>query len=198
MYDYELKNYKGVNLIAGFDEAGRGCCAGPLVVAAVILPANFKHRLIKDSKELNEKQREKAYEIITEVALEYTTYVVDANVVDELNPKQASKFGMKRCLGQLYLVPRILITDYEKIEDTFIEQINLVKGDRLSINVAAASIVAKVTRDRIMNKLHEQYPEYNWKQNKGYCTKEHEEAMEKYGVCEQHRRTYKNVAKYLK
>lgn len=197
MLNYEKENYADTKLIVGLDEAGRGCCAGPLVVGCVIMPQNFNHPLIKDSKQLSQKQREEALEIILENAIETVTTIINAQEVDQLNPKQASRIGMQRCINKLNTKPELVITDFEKINDINIPQINLVKGDQLSINVAAASILAKVTRDLIMVGIDKKFPMYNFKKNKGYCTKEHEAAMSQYGICEFHRKSYKNVKKYL-
>ncbi|WP_406617384.1 ribonuclease HII [Mycoplasmopsis adleri] len=197
MLNYEKENYKDYKLIAGCDEAGRGCCAGPLVVAAVIMNPDYVNDAINDSKQLSEPKREQLFEIIKENALSYQIKVISNKEVDELNPKAASRYGMFLAVKDLKIKPDLVITDFEKVENLDIKQINLVKGDALSFNVACASILAKVYRDHLMIDLDKKYPNYNFAKNKGYCTKDHTAAIEKYGICDEHRITYKNVKKAL-
>ncbi|WP_369085725.1 ribonuclease HII [Metamycoplasma spumans] len=194
-YEKELDNYKNL-IIAGTDEAGRGPSAGPLVVAACIMNKDYQNDQINDSKQLNEKTREKLFDEIIKNAIAYSIVEISADEVDRLNPKQASRIGMKQAIQNLKTKPTLVITDFEKI-DIDIEQINLVKGDALSFNVACASILAKVVRDRRMLELDKIYPQYDFKNNKGYFTKNHAQALEKFGICQEHRKSYKNVKKYL-
>ncbi|WP_338822705.1 ribonuclease HII [Mycoplasmopsis felifaucium] len=193
MLEYEKIYCKDYKLIAGCDEAGRGCCAGPLVVASVIMDPNYKNDEINDSKKLSESKRNMLFEEIKKNALGFSIAILDNKKVDDINPKQASKFGMYTCIKQLPLKPDLIITDYEKIEGIDIPQINLVKGDSLSFNVACASILAKVTRDRKMLEYDKIYPKYGFKKHKGYCTKDHTAALLKYGISPIHRLSYKNV-----
>ncbi|AWX69602.1 ribonuclease HII [[Mycoplasma] anseris] len=184
-------------LIAGCDEAGRGPSAGPLVAACCILPVGYENDHINDSKLLTEKQREELFEIIIKKAIEYQIVFVDSKMVDELNPKRASQYAMEQCIKKLQKKPRLIITDFEKLNINNIEQINLIKGDQLSINVAAASILAKVVRDRYMVQISKKYPQYRFNKNKGYFTEEHKNACLKYGICDIHRRSYKNIKEII-
>ena len=190
MLDYEKKYYdKGIILVAGVDEAGRGPLAGPVCVASVIMPQDNIIEEINDSKKLSEKKREKLYQQIIDTALCYHIELIDNQIIDEINILNATKLGMKKCIENLEIVPEIAIIDAVKI-DTEIPTESLIKGDALSYNVASASILAKVTRDRLMVELDNLYPEYNFKKHKGYGTKEHIEALKKYGKCEIHRNTF--------
>ena len=190
MLDYENKYYdNGMVLVAGVDEAGRGPLAGPVCVASVIMPQNPIIEEINDSKKLSEKKREKLYEEIINTAISYKIELIDNKTIDEINILNATKLGMKRCLENMEIVPEIAIIDAVKV-DTTIPTDSVVKGDALSYNVAAASILAKVTRDRLMIELDSKYPEYNFKKHKGYGTKEHIEALKKYGKCEIHRDSF--------
>ncbi|MGV2392877.1 UNVERIFIED_CONTAM: ribonuclease HII [Campylobacter lari] len=197
MLTFEKENFDNKLLIAGFDEAGRGCCAGPLVVAGVIMPRDYENELINDSKKLTERQRNILFEEIKKHALDYEIVFLDAKYVDMNNPKQSSRNGMKIALENLKVKPDILITDFEPIDIKGFKQYNLVKGDEISFNVACASILAKVARDNYMIKIDQKYPEYGFKSHKGYGTKKHDEALAKYGVTNEHRLSYKNVQKHL-
>ena len=183
MLDFE-KDYYNENIlyIAGADEAGRGPLAGPLVVAACILPADFNHELIMDSKKLTEKKRELAFEIIKENAIDFYIEIIDVNTIDESNIYQESKQGMITCFKNLKVKPHLFLTDAMPIKTLDVEVIDLIKGDAKSKNIAAASILAKVTRDRIMLELDKQYPQYGFKSHKGYGTKKHIEAIKEFGV----------------
>ena len=195
MLDYE-KKYSG-QIIAGIDEAGRGPLAGPVVCACVIMPLDEQNIIegINDSKKLSEKKRELLYDKIIEKALAYSIIEVDEKTIDEINILQATKLGMKRALESLKIKPDIVLIDAVKI-DTEIKQDNIIKGDALSYNIAAASILAKVYRDRLMKELSKEYPEYNFEKHKGYGTKEHIDALKKYGKCKLHRETFiKNFIK---
>lgn len=191
--EYEQKFYEqGLFLIAGCDEAGRGPLAGPLVCAAVILPKDYCNPLINDSKKLTEKKREALFEVIKNDALAYNIQVIDEKTVDEVNIYQASKLGMERALKSLNIKPEAVLSDAMKLD---IEQpyLALVKGDAKSQNIAAASILAKVHRDHLMYELDKEYPLYDFAHNKGYGTKKHLEALDKYGITPVHRRTYEPV-----
>ncbi len=197
MYKYEQKLIDaGIKYIAGCDEAGRGPMAGPVVAAACILPPNYKNELIDDSKKLSEKKRELAYQQIIEDALAFNVQVINADEVDTLNPKESSRIGMTRAINELKITPEHILVDFEKVY-VDIEQQGIKKGDTLSISIAAASILAKVTRDRIMVKYSKEYPEYGFEKHKGYVTKMHKEALAKYGVTDIHRKSYKPVQEYL-
>lgn len=190
MLDYEKKYYdKGLILVAGVDEAGRGPLAGPVCVASVIMPQDNIIEEINDSKKLSAKKREMLYDKIINTAICYHIELIDNKTIDEINILNATKLGMKRCIESLEIVPEMVIIDAVKI-DTEIPTDSIIKGDALSYNVASASILAKVTRDRLMVELDEKYPQYNFKKHKGYGTKEHIEALKKYGKCEIHRNSF--------
>ena len=189
MLDYENK-YKG-KLIAGIDEAGRGPLAGPVVCACVIMPLDEDKLIdgINDSKKLAEKKREELYDKIIERAIAYSIVEVDERTIDRINILNATKQGMKRALDGLKVKPDIVLIDAVKL-DTDLLQDNIIKGDAKSYNIASASILAKVYRDRLMKELSEKYPQYNFAKHKGYGTKEHIENLKKYGKCELHRETF--------
>ena len=189
MLDYENK-YKGKR-IAGIDEAGRGPLAGPVVCACVIMPLDEDKLIdgINDSKKLTEKKREELYDKIIERAIAYSIVEVDERTIDRINILNATKLGMKRALDGLKVKPDIVLIDAVKL-DTDLPQDNIIKGDAKSYNIASASILAKVYRDRLMKELSEKYPQYNFAKHKGYGTKEHIENLKKYGKCELHRETF--------
>lgn len=189
MLDYENK-YKGKR-IAGIDEAGRGPLAGPVVCACVIMPLDEDKLIdgINDSKKLTEKKREELYDKIKERAIAYSIVEVDERTIDRINILNATKLGMKRALDGLKVKPDIVLIDAVKL-DTDLPQDNIIKGDAKSYNIASASILAKVYRDRLMKKLSVKYPQYNFAKHKGYGTKEHIENLKKYGKCELHRETF--------
>ncbi|QBF34366.1 ribonuclease HII [Mycoplasmopsis phocirhinis] len=197
MYNLDIeKKYLHKNKILGIDEAGRGACAGPIVVAGVILPKKYKNNLIDDSKKISPKQRQKAFDIIKRDALAYSIKISNSDEVDKLNPKQATRKLMREIVEELNFT-NLIITDYETINDINIEQLNLVKGDSQSLTVAAASILAKVFRDNYMQNLDIKYPQFCFGKHKGYCTKLHNELIKRYGVCPEHRKSYKNVINSL-
>ncbi|GAF01688.1 ribonuclease HII [Saccharicrinis fermentans] len=168
---------------AGCDEAGRGCLAGPVVAAAVILPQNFDHPLLNDSKQLSEKQREKLRPIIEKEALAWAVSIVDNKEVDEINVLNASITAMQRSVEQLHITPAHLLIDGNKFKPyKNIPHTCIVKGDGKYLSIAAASILAKTHRDELMEQLHEQYPGYQWRKNKGYPTKAHRAGIEKLGI----------------
>ena len=180
---------------AGCDEAGRGCLAGPVVAASVILPNNFKNKLLNDSKKLTEKQREKLFPIIIEQAISFGIGVVSCKEIDEINILNASFLAMHRAVDQLKIRPQLLLIDgnrfnpYPKINHECI-----IKGDAKFMSIAAASILAKVYRDRLMYEIAEEFPVYDWTKNKGYPTKKHRAAIFEHGDCKYHRKTFKLLA----
>ena len=189
MLDYE-KKYQNL-VIAGIDEAGRGPLAGPVVCACVVMPFEKEKMIeqVNDSKQLSSKKREKLYDEIVKVALDYAIIEIDEKTIDEINILNATKLGMKRALESLKIKPDIVLIDAVKI-DSDIRKENIIKGDTLSYNIAAASILAKVHRDRLMIKLSEKYPQYNFAKHKGYGTREHINALKIYGKCPIHRESF--------
>lgn len=194
---YENEAYvRGKKIIVGMDEAGRGPMAGPLVVGAVVFEKGFYNDEINDSKKLTEKKREALYDLIIENALAYCIEVIDVEEVDQLNVYQASKMGMLRAIEHLSIRPDYALTDAMPLGNV-IEHQAIIKGDALSISIAAASILAKVTRDRIMKKYDLIYPEYGFAKHKGYPTKQHKEALKTYGATPIHRKTFQPVKEVL-
>lgn len=188
MTEYEKKAYlEGHNYIAGVDEAGRGPLAGPVVAAAVVLPKDIIIPGLNDSKKLSAAQRDRLYNEILQKALSYSVGVVDEKTIDEINILKATKKAMKIAVDKLSHNPDILLVDAERIDDIPHKQVPIIKGDSLSVSIAAASIVAKVTRDRMMDELCQKYPKYGFSKHKGYGTKEHIEAIKKEGICPIHR-----------
>jgi len=188
MCRYEKEAYsEGIKYIAGIDEAGRGPLAGPVVAAAVILPENVFISGLNDSKKLNEKQREKLFSEITEKAIAYEVGIVDEKIIDELNILNATKMAMEIAVETLKVKPDLLLIDAVNLDSLKIPQKSIVKGDSLSVSIAAASIIAKVTRDRLIEEMDSIYPEYGFKKHKGYGTKEHIDAIKKFGICPIHR-----------
>jgi ribonuclease HII len=190
MFDYENK-FKSFGLVAGMDEAGRGPLAGPVVCACAIMPLETEKLIdgVDDSKKLSAKKREELFSKIVDTAISYSIVQVDEKTIDKINILNATKLGMKRALESLSIEPQTVLIDAVKI-DTKIRQVNIIHGDALSYNIAAASILAKVFRDRLMVKLAEKYPEYHFEKHKGYGTKEHIELLKKFGKCEIHRDTF--------
>lgn len=184
---------QGYKLIAGIDEAGRGPLAGPVVAACVVLNPNFKvdpdkMGLIKDSKKLTAKKREELFKVIEECFPEIGVGICDNKTIDKINILQATFLAMKKALGELKQKPDFVLVDGGfKIPNYSVEQESVVRGDDLVFSIAAASIIAKVTRDRLMEKIHEQYPQYGFDKHKGYGTKIHLESLKKYGPCPIHR-----------
>lgn len=197
MLEYENDLYnKGFVRIAGVDEAGRGPLCGAVFAAAVIFPKDFYCADINDSKKLSEKKRERLYDIIIKNAAAYSIKEVSESVIDEINILKATHLAMCRAVEGLSVRPDFVIIDGNSINGLKIPHQTIVKGDSKSMSIAAASILAKVSRDREMKRLSEKYPEYNFAKNKGYGTKEHREAILKYGPCEIHRKTFlKNILK---
>ncbi|MEK6680686.1 MAG: ribonuclease HII [Nitrospirota bacterium] len=191
---FEREAYNaGYNLIAGVDEAGRGPLAGPVVASAVILPKGIYIPSIDDSKKLSEKKREQLYEVISKEAISIGIGIVDEKTIDEINILQAAIKAMKIAIGGLSQKPDFILTDAVSLPGINIPHKPIIKGDSKSISIAAASIIAKVTRDRLMYEYHKKYPAYNFISNKGYGTAKHLEMLRKHGPCEIHRRTFKGV-----
>lgn len=180
----------GAKYIAGVDEVGRGPLAGPVVTAAVILKPGWKVSGINDSKKLSEKKREELYEIITKEALAYCITMEDNSVIDDINILNATLKAMKAAVEGLNIKPDVVLVDAVTIPDIDIKQQGIIKGDEKSISIAAASIIAKVTRDRLMTEMSKLYPEYDFASNKGYGTKAHIEALKANGLCPIHRRSF--------
>ncbi|MEZ4798521.1 MAG: ribonuclease HII [Flavobacteriales bacterium] len=184
---------------AGCDEAGRGCLAGPVVAAAVILPRNFKHPLLNDSKQLTEKQRALLRPIIEENAIAWAVAVVGPREIEEINIRNASFIGMHRAVEALKIKPEFIAVDGNAfITYPDIPHECIIKGDGKIKNIAAASILAKTHRDEIMEHLDLDFPEYKWKKNKGYPTKDHRDAIASHGACVHHRTTFALLPKQLK
>uniref|UniRef100_A0A7V0Z544 Ribonuclease HII n=1 Tax=candidate division WOR-3 bacterium TaxID=2052148 RepID=A0A7V0Z544_UNCW3 len=179
------------DFIAGCDEAGRGPLAGPVVAAAVILPKNFYHPEVDDSKKLSPLKREELFEIIKKSAISFSFGIVSVEVIDRINILQATKLAMLEAINGLKPKPEIVLIDALRIDALTIEQYPIIKGDTLSINIASASILAKVKRDAIMLEYHKKYPVYGFDKHKGYPTFFHRECIKKYGPCPIHRKTFK-------
>lgn len=197
MLEYENNLYnEGVTLIAGVDEVGRGPLIGPVVACACILPVNFYHKDIKDSKKLSEKKREEMYKIIKENAISIGLGIVSEKVIDEVNIYEATKIAMKEAIKNLNITPEHVLIDAMKLELN-IPSTSIIKGDAKSESIAAASIIAKVTRDHMLDEMDKEYPMYDLKNNKGYGTKKHLEALQTYGPCKYHRVSYSPVRNAL-
>ena len=182
---------QGLFPVAGVDEAGRGACAGPLVAAAVVLDRPIPG--IADSKLLSEARREKCFELIMKRAADVSVVVVPAVDCDEMGMHVANITAQRRALARLTVRPGYILTDGFPVDGLGVPGLAVWKGDRVAASIAAASIVAKVTRDRMMVNLHEQYPQYDFATHKGYCTSLHQEKLDAFGPCEEHRRRYVNV-----
>lgn len=197
MKEFENELYEnGIKYIAGIDEVGRGPLVGPVVTAAVILPREFYDERINDSKKLTEKKRELLYDVIMENAVCVGIGISSEDVIDEINILEATKKAMIEAVNNLSVKPEHLLIDAVKL-NIDIPQTPIIKGDAKSESIAAASIVAKVTRDRMMIELDKEHPEYDFKHNKGYGTKKHIEAIEKYGILKEHRKTFAPCDKYV-
>ncbi|MDG2432650.1 ribonuclease HII [Flavobacterium sp.] len=211
-------SFSNFQLEAGTDEAGRGCLAGPVTAAAIILPPNFENALLNDSKQLSEKVREQLRPILEQQAITYAVTHLFPNEIDEINILNASMKAMQESVLKLSVNPNFIIVDGNRklnaklglkslvgkvfsLEETellkTIPNESIIKGDSKYLSIAAASILAKTYRDEYMNRIHEEYPMYNWKKNKGYPTKEHREAIRKYGPTKYHRMTFKLLPEQL-
>ena len=194
-YERELIN-KGINLIAGVDEVGRGPLVGPVVTAAVILPINYHLEGLTDSKKLTPKKRDIFYDILMRDAISIGIGIKDEKIIDEVNIYEATKLAMVEAINNLSIKPEHVLIDAMPL-DIDINHTSIIKGDAKSLSIAAASVIAKVTRDRMMDELDRKYPMYDFKNNKGYPTKKHVEAINQYGIIEEHRKTYGPVKDYL-
>ena len=193
MVDYSIENEyreKGFNIICGVDEAGRGPLAGPVYAAAVILPSDCVIEGLNDSKKLTEKKREALFDEIKEKALAYGIASADEKEIDEINILNATFLAMKRAIDLLSVRPDLALIDGNQKPHTDIEEVTVIKGDAKCADIAAASILAKVSRDRYMLEMAEKYPEYHFEQHKGYGTKLHYAALREYGPCEIHRPSF--------
>ncbi len=187
-----IKQYSTYNLEAGTDEAGRGCLAGPVVAAAVILPGDFYHPLLNDSKKISLKTRNLLKLYITEHALSYGVSFVFQEEIDRINILNASILAMHKALASLAVKPEYILVDGNRFKNyENIAHQTIVKGDGKYMNIAAASILAKTYRDEYMEKIHEAYPDFNWAQNKGYPSPAHREAIKQFGLTEHHRKTFR-------
>lgn len=196
IYKYEEElNQQGYKYIAGCDEAGRGPMAGPLVAASVILPVGYKLDGLNDSKKLTPKKRDQLFDIILRDAIQVEYEVISVMDVDRLNPLEASRLAMTKSVERMKKVDYVL-TDYMDLKID-VPYLSIIKGDAKSASIAAASIIAKVTRDRIMDELDKEYPMYEFKKHKGYVTKRHLELLSLYGVSAVHRKSYAPVKKVL-
>ena len=182
---------QGFTRIAGVDEVGRGPLAGPVAAAAVVLPEGYQNSKIRDSKKLSPSQRQKLFDIITEDALAIGLGFVEAPIIDRINILRASLLAMRKAVLSLASLPDFILVDGIHTIDVPVPQKPIVKGDSLSISIAAASIIAKVSRDHLMERYHVEYAQYNFAKNKGYGTSEHREAIRKYGACKIHRKSFK-------
>lgn len=196
---YEKELYaSGINYIAGVDEVGRGPLVGPVVTACVVLPKDFKLDGLTDSKKLTAKKRELFYDIIMKQALGVAVGIKDENVIDEVNIYEATKLAMYEAIEKCPVKIEHVLIDAMKLEKLDIPSTSIIKGDLKSISIAAASVIAKVTRDRMMDELDKKYPMYDFKSNKGYPTKKHVDAIKEYGIIQEHRKTFKPVCDYVK
>ena len=193
-YERELID-KGIKLICGVDEVGRGPLIGPVVAAAVILPINYKLDGLTDSKKLSEKKREQFFEIIKKDAIAIGVGVISAKRIDEINIYEATKEAMYMAINNLSIKPEHVLIDAMKL-NLDVPSTSIIKGDLLSLSISAASVIAKVTRDHMLYELDKEYPMYDLKNNKGYGTKKHIEAIKEYGITKYHRLSYKPVSDY--
>ena len=188
---YEESMYKeGYKFIAGIDEAGRGPLAGPVVAGVVILKKGEFIEGLNDSKKLSEKKREALFDEITKKAVAYGVGIVDEKCIDEINILEATKLAMRKAIESMSVSPDVVLIDAVTLDKLDIPQEAIVKGDSKSVSIAAASIIAKVTRDRIITNLADKYPQYGFDKHKGYGTKQHIDAIKKYGACDIHRKTF--------
>ena len=189
----------GITPLAGVDEAGRGACAGPLVIASVVLADPFAPELakVRDSKDVSEAEREKLFDVVTSAALAVSVIIVPAAEVDSRGVHAANLDGMRRAVQGVSVTPSYVLTDGYAIEGLAIPNVAVWKGDQVVTCISAASIIAKVTRDRIMRDLDTTFPDYGFAKHKGYITKVHTEALQEHGPCIEHRRSFANIAALL-
>ena len=195
-YEKKARSKKFYN-IAGVDEAGRGPLAGPVVAAAVIFSSSIDIAGLDDSKKLSAKKRDELFPKIQKSAVAYGVAVVDPKVIDEINILQAARLAMKDAVNQLKPVPDLLLIDGNQEIESSLDQWAIIKGDSKSLSIAAASILAKVTRDRIMDDYHQLYPQYQFNRHKGYGTKLHRTLIQEHGPCPIHRSTFKGVSEHI-
>ncbi len=186
----------GISPLAGVDEAGRGACAGPLVIASVVLADPFARELsqVRDSKDVSESEREKLFDVVTSASIAVSVIIVPAAEVDQRGVHAANLDGMRRAVQGLSITPSYVLTDGYAIEGLAIPNVAVWKGDQVVTCISAASIIAKVTRDRIMRELDSQFPKFGFAKHKGYITKVHTEALQEHGPCIEHRRSFANIA----
>lgn len=196
-YEHDLWN-NGVNYIGGVDEVGRGPLIGPVVTACVVLPKDFYLEGLTDSKKLTEKKRDIFYDYIMEHALAVSVGMMDEKVIDEVNIYEATKLAMYQAINNCPIKPEHVLIDAMKLENLDIPSTSIIKGDAKSVTIAAASVIAKVTRDRMMIELDKKYPMYGFKSHKGYPTKKHVEAILKYGLIDGYRKTFKPISEIIK
>ena len=198
LFEFETKaSHQGFKNIAGIDEAGRGPLAGPVVAAAVIFPSQVNIPGLNDSKKLSTKKREELFPKIQEISVSYGVAVVGQKVIDKINILQAARLAMKQAVETLKITPGLLLIDGNQKIDSTLNQWAIVKGDSRSLSIAAASVLAKVTRDRIMDDYHKLYPQYEFNRHKGYGTKLHRNLIQEHGPCPIHRNTFKGAAEYI-
>lgn len=186
-----LKSFASNKIVCGVDEAGRGCLAGPVTAAAVILPKDFSHDLLNDSKQVKEADRNQLREIIEAQAIAFAVCSIDNTIIDEINILQASFKAMHGAIAQLKTIPEILLIDGNRFKPyQNIEHHCIIKGDATYIEIAAASILAKTYRDELMEQLHNEFPNYNWHQNKAYPTLQHRRAINEFGATKYHRLSF--------
>ncbi|WP_445454005.1 ribonuclease HII [Flavobacterium sp. 25HG05S-40] len=196
MLNLKFSNFE---IECGTDEAGRGCLAGPVTAAAIILPDDFKLDLLNDSKQLSEKVRQKLKPLIKERAIDFVVTHLEPKIIDEINILNASIKAMQACIVQLNPLPDYIIVDGNRFKPVKnIPFSTIIKGDSKYMSIAAASVLAKTYRDAYMEKIHEEFPMYNWKKNKGYPTAEHREAIRKYGITKYHRMSFRLLPEQLK
>ena len=200
MLDLEKEYYsEKVKVIVGVDEAGRGPLCGPVVAAACILPKGYHNEHVNDSKKLTEKKREIAYQEIINDALAYGVGIVDAKRIDEINIYQATKEAMSKAINQINISYDLILTDAMKLDNQKVEVVPIIKGDAKAESIAAASIIAKVTRDHMLEEMDKKYPQYGFISHKGYGTKKHIEAIKKFGIIKGfHRETYEPIKSMIK
>ena len=198
LFEFESKaSHQGFKNIAGIDEAGRGPLAGPVVAAAVILPSKVNIPGLNDSKKLSANKREELFPKIQEISVAFGLAVVDQKVIDKINILQAARLAMKQAVETLKITPGLLLIDGNQKIDSTLNQWAIVKGDSRSLSIAAASVLAKVTRDRIMDGYHKLYPQYEFNRHKGYGTRLHRNLIQEHGPCPIHRSTFKGVSEYI-
>ncbi len=199
VYSYMLKLKLHIDLLeCGTDEAGRGCLAGPVTAAAILLPDNFSNSILNDSKQLSEAKRKSLRPLLEDCSLSYGVTHIFMEEIDQINILNASILGMQRAIEQLQPQPEHIIVDGNKFKPYHnIPHTCVIKGDGKYLNIAAASVLAKTYRDEFMEKIHEEYPMYNWKKNKGYPTVEHRDAIRKHGITKYHRKSFRLLPEQL-